>query len=155
MIDVGISSIIMISLLCMIEDSSVIMVDSILLSSVEELARATIKKLTQGMAGHNKAMASAKSDETKASVFCTANHTLISSSKGLERASVEAEDCEAKCVASSADLGEGGEEVPERWAVHDGVIDGASDEDSVAELRHLHSGQGEELFEAMGNINRA
>ncbi|GMP84658.1 hypothetical protein CsSME_00038106 [Camellia sinensis var. sinensis] len=87
--------------------------------------------------------------------FCTADHTLISSSKGLERASVEAEDCEAKCVASSANLGEGREEVPERRAVHDGVIDGASDEDSVAELRHLHSGQGEELFEPMGNINRA
>lgn len=38
------------------------------LSSVEELARATIKKLTQGMAEHNKAMASAKSDEAKASI---------------------------------------------------------------------------------------
>ncbi|XP_059670117.1 apoptosis inhibitor 5-like protein API5 isoform X2 [Cornus florida] len=38
------------------------------LSSVEELARATMKKLTQGMAEHNKSMASAKSDEAKASI---------------------------------------------------------------------------------------
>ncbi|KAI8010772.1 Apoptosis inhibitor 5-like protein API5 [Camellia lanceoleosa] len=38
------------------------------LSSIEELARATIKKLTQHMTEHNKAMASAKSDEAKASV---------------------------------------------------------------------------------------
>ncbi|CAL5412307.1 unnamed protein product [Camellia sinensis] len=38
------------------------------LSSIEELARATIKKLTQRMTEHNKAMASAKSDEAKASV---------------------------------------------------------------------------------------
>ncbi|CAL5346129.1 unnamed protein product [Camellia sinensis] len=45
------------------------------LSSVEELARATIKKLTQGMAGHNKAMASAKSDETKASVKAQKQNT--------------------------------------------------------------------------------
>ncbi|PPR81172.1 hypothetical protein GOBAR_AA39543 [Gossypium barbadense] len=35
------------------------------LSSVEDLTRATIKKLTQGMAEHNKAMAAAKSDEAK------------------------------------------------------------------------------------------
>ncbi|KAK9267135.1 hypothetical protein L1049_009554 [Liquidambar formosana] len=35
------------------------------LSSVEELARATMKKLTQGLAEHNKAMAAAKSDEAK------------------------------------------------------------------------------------------
>ncbi|XP_022724373.1 apoptosis inhibitor 5-like protein API5 isoform X1 [Durio zibethinus] len=35
------------------------------LSSVEDLTRATMKKLTQGMAGHNKAMAAAKSDEAK------------------------------------------------------------------------------------------
>ncbi|KAA8515184.1 hypothetical protein F0562_018363 [Nyssa sinensis] len=38
------------------------------LSSVEELARATMKKLTQGMAEHNKAMANAKSDEAKADI---------------------------------------------------------------------------------------
>ncbi|KAG6641341.1 apoptosis inhibitor 5-like protein API5 isoform X2 [Carya illinoinensis] len=35
------------------------------LSNVEELTRATMKKLTQGMAEHNKAMAAAKSDEAK------------------------------------------------------------------------------------------
>ncbi|KAI7999790.1 Apoptosis inhibitor 5-like protein API5 [Camellia lanceoleosa] len=45
------------------------------LSSVEELARATIKKLTQGMAEHNKAMASAKSDEAKASVKAQKQNT--------------------------------------------------------------------------------
>ncbi|XP_057471800.1 apoptosis inhibitor 5-like protein API5 isoform X2 [Actinidia eriantha] len=38
------------------------------LSCVEELARATMKKLTQGMAEHNKAMAAAKSDEAKAAI---------------------------------------------------------------------------------------
>ncbi|KAJ4982351.1 hypothetical protein NE237_033188 [Protea cynaroides] len=38
------------------------------LSSVEELARATMKKLTQGMAEHGKAMAAAKTDEAKASI---------------------------------------------------------------------------------------
>lgn len=35
------------------------------MTHVEELARATMKKLTQGMAEHNKAMAAAKSDEAK------------------------------------------------------------------------------------------
>ncbi|KAG5561801.1 hypothetical protein RHGRI_004746 [Rhododendron griersonianum] len=45
------------------------------LSSVEELARATIKKLTQGMAEHNKAMASAKSDEAKASIKAQKQNT--------------------------------------------------------------------------------
>uniref|UniRef100_A0A2P2LAI3 Uncharacterized protein MANES_17G052000 n=1 Tax=Rhizophora mucronata TaxID=61149 RepID=A0A2P2LAI3_RHIMU len=35
------------------------------LSNVEELTRATMKKLTQGMAEHNKAMAAAKTDEAK------------------------------------------------------------------------------------------
>lgn len=35
------------------------------LSNVEELTRATMKKLTQGMAEQNKAMAAAKSDEAK------------------------------------------------------------------------------------------
>ncbi|KAJ6402148.1 hypothetical protein OIU84_014269 [Salix udensis] len=35
------------------------------LNSVEDLTRATMKKLTQGMAEHNKAMAAAKSDEAK------------------------------------------------------------------------------------------
>lgn len=38
------------------------------LSVVEELARATIKKLTQGMSEHNKAMSTAKTDEAKASI---------------------------------------------------------------------------------------
>ncbi|KAA3478515.1 apoptosis inhibitor 5 [Gossypium australe] len=38
------------------------------LSSVEDLTRATIKKLTQGMAEHNKAMAAAKSDEAKENI---------------------------------------------------------------------------------------
>ncbi|KAL6992441.1 Apoptosis inhibitor 5 [Sarracenia purpurea var. burkii] len=38
------------------------------LSSVEELARATIKKLTQGIAEHNKAMATATSDEAKTGI---------------------------------------------------------------------------------------
>ncbi|XP_010260402.1 PREDICTED: apoptosis inhibitor 5-like protein API5 isoform X2 [Nelumbo nucifera] len=38
------------------------------LSNVEDLARATMKKLTQGMAEHNKAMAAAKTDEAKASI---------------------------------------------------------------------------------------
>ncbi|XP_031252853.1 apoptosis inhibitor 5-like protein API5 [Pistacia vera] len=35
------------------------------LTTVEDLTRATMKKLTQGMAEHNKAMAAAKSDEAK------------------------------------------------------------------------------------------
>ena len=35
---------------------------------MEELTRATMKKLTQGMAEHNKAMAAAKSDEAKGSI---------------------------------------------------------------------------------------
>lgn len=53
------------------------------LTSVEELTRATMKKLTQGMAEHNKAMAAAKSDEAKGSIvsflgrfcrfFCSSN----------------------------------------------------------------------------------
>lgn len=38
------------------------------LSNVEELARATMKKLTQGMADYNKAMAAAKSDEAKGKI---------------------------------------------------------------------------------------
>ncbi|KAM7525055.1 hypothetical protein LguiA_014957 [Lonicera macranthoides] len=38
------------------------------LSCVEDLARATMKKLTQGMAEHNKAMATAKTEEAKASI---------------------------------------------------------------------------------------
>ncbi|KAK5792195.1 hypothetical protein PVK06_033309 [Gossypium arboreum] len=38
------------------------------LSSIEDLTRATMKKLTQGMAEHNKAMAAAKSDEAKESI---------------------------------------------------------------------------------------
>ncbi|KAJ4830682.1 hypothetical protein Tsubulata_027994 [Turnera subulata] len=38
------------------------------LSNVEELTRATMKKLTQGMAEHNKAMAAAKSDQEKETV---------------------------------------------------------------------------------------
>ncbi|KAE7995790.1 hypothetical protein FH972_000558 [Carpinus fangiana] len=39
------------------------------LSNVVELTRATMKKLTQGMAEHNKAMAAAKSDEAKNSIM--------------------------------------------------------------------------------------
>ena len=35
---------------------------------MEELTRATMKKLTQGMAEHNKAMAAAKSDEAKGDI---------------------------------------------------------------------------------------
>ncbi|XP_077251174.1 apoptosis inhibitor 5-like protein API5 [Tasmannia lanceolata] len=38
------------------------------LNVVEDLARATMKKLTQGMAEHNKAMAAAKTDDAKASI---------------------------------------------------------------------------------------
>lgn len=38
------------------------------LNNVEELTRATMKKLTQGMAEHSKAMAAAKSDEAKGSI---------------------------------------------------------------------------------------
>ncbi|GMP72273.1 hypothetical protein CsSME_00030368 [Camellia sinensis var. sinensis] len=45
------------------------------LSSIEELARATIKKFTQRMTEHNKAMASAKSDEAKASVKAQKQNT--------------------------------------------------------------------------------
>ncbi|XP_052183028.1 apoptosis inhibitor 5-like protein API5 isoform X2 [Diospyros lotus] len=45
------------------------------LNSVEELARATIKKLTQGMAEHNKGMATAKSDEAKASIRAQKQNT--------------------------------------------------------------------------------
>ncbi|KAK8546789.1 hypothetical protein V6N13_093832 [Hibiscus sabdariffa] len=56
------------------------------LSSVEDLTRATIKKLTRGMAEHNKAMAAAKSDEAKENTktrkqntttgLCTCNNIL-------------------------------------------------------------------------------
>lgn len=35
---------------------------------MEDLTRATMKKLTQGMAEHNKAMAAAKSDEAKGTI---------------------------------------------------------------------------------------
>ncbi|KAF5183791.1 Apoptosis inhibitor 5-like protein api5 [Thalictrum thalictroides] len=38
------------------------------LTNVEDLARATMKKLTQGMAEHNKAMAAAKTEEEKANI---------------------------------------------------------------------------------------
>ncbi|RWR96379.1 apoptosis inhibitor 5-like protein API5 isoform X1 [Cinnamomum micranthum f. kanehirae] len=38
------------------------------LSNVEDLARATMKKLTQGMSEHNKAMAAAKTDDEKAGI---------------------------------------------------------------------------------------
>jgi hypothetical protein len=37
---------------------------------VEDLAKATNKKLTQGMSEHNKAMSSAKTDAAKADVVC-------------------------------------------------------------------------------------
>lgn len=48
------------------------------LSNVEELTRATMKKLTQGMAEHNKAMAAAKSDEAKNNIV-----SLFSGDPGL------------------------------------------------------------------------
>ncbi|KAF8408996.1 hypothetical protein HHK36_005067 [Tetracentron sinense] len=38
------------------------------LSNIEDLARATMKKLTQGMSEHNKAMSIAKTDEAKNSI---------------------------------------------------------------------------------------
>ena len=44
---------------------------------MEELARATINKLTQGMAEHNKAMAAAKSDEAKAAIVSLSNESLL------------------------------------------------------------------------------
>ncbi|EEF39825.1 apoptosis inhibitor 5-like protein API5 isoform X1 [Ricinus communis] len=47
------------------------------LSNVEELTRATMKKLTQGMAEHNKAMAAAKTDETKDSIKIQKQNTTI------------------------------------------------------------------------------
>ncbi|KAJ8761434.1 hypothetical protein K2173_001565 [Erythroxylum novogranatense] len=47
------------------------------LSNVEELTRATMKKLTQGMAEHNKAMAAAKTDEAKDSVKTQKQNTTI------------------------------------------------------------------------------
>ena len=40
------------------------------------------------------------------------------------------------------DGGERVEEVPERGAVGDGVVDGAADEDAVGEFRHLDGGEG-------------
>lgn len=43
------------------------------LTNVEDLARATMKKLTQGMAEHNKTMAAAKTEEDKASVVSIYN----------------------------------------------------------------------------------
>lgn len=45
-----------------------VLIDCRRLSYVEELTRATMKKLTQGMAEKNKAMAAAKSDEAKDSI---------------------------------------------------------------------------------------
>ncbi|RRT65714.1 hypothetical protein B296_00028208 [Ensete ventricosum] len=38
------------------------------LSSTEEVVRNAMKKLTQGMADHNKAMAAAKTEEAKAKI---------------------------------------------------------------------------------------
>lgn len=38
------------------------------LSSIEEIARAAMKKLTQGMAEHNKAISAAKTEEAKAKI---------------------------------------------------------------------------------------
>jgi hypothetical protein len=40
------------------------------LTVVEDSAKATNKKLTQGMSEHNKAMSSAKTDAAKADVVC-------------------------------------------------------------------------------------
>ncbi|PHT69839.1 hypothetical protein T459_24943 [Capsicum annuum] len=45
------------------------------LTCVEELARATIKKLTQGMVEHNKAFAAAKSDEEKEKIKAQKQNT--------------------------------------------------------------------------------
>ena len=44
---------------------------------MEELARATMKKLTQGMAEHNKAMAAAKSDEAKDNIVSLLFETCV------------------------------------------------------------------------------
>lgn len=38
------------------------------LTNVEDLARAAMKKLTQGMVEHNKAMAAAKTEDAKADI---------------------------------------------------------------------------------------
>ncbi|KAL9269867.1 Apoptosis inhibitor 5-like protein [Drosera capensis] len=47
------------------------------LTCVEELTRATMKKLTQGMDGHNKAMAIAKSDEEKLEIKTEKHNATI------------------------------------------------------------------------------
>ncbi|GAB2231355.1 hypothetical protein Droror1_Dr00010361 [Drosera rotundifolia] len=47
------------------------------LTCVEELTRATMKKLTQGMDGHNKAMAIAKSDEDKLKIKTEKHNATI------------------------------------------------------------------------------
>ncbi|KAK4440014.1 Apoptosis inhibitor 5-like protein API5 [Sesamum alatum] len=49
------------------------------LNCVEDLARATMKKLTQGMAEHNKALAAAVSDEAKASIKIQIQNTTTGS----------------------------------------------------------------------------
>ncbi|XVF40395.1 hypothetical protein PTKIN_Ptkin01aG0110000 [Pterospermum kingtungense] len=46
------------------------------LSSVEDLTRATMKKLSQGMAEHNKAMSAAKSDEAKDNIKTQKQNTM-------------------------------------------------------------------------------
>ncbi|KAI7993930.1 hypothetical protein LOK49_LG11G00987 [Camellia lanceoleosa] len=56
------------------------------LSSIEELARATIKKLTQRMTEHNKAMAAAKSDEAKASVMSLSWRAFFNLLHNLQKA---------------------------------------------------------------------
>ncbi|XP_031496834.1 apoptosis inhibitor 5-like protein API5 isoform X2 [Nymphaea colorata] len=47
------------------------------LSNIEDLAKATIKKLTQGMAEHNKAVASAKTEEAKAAIKLKKQNTTV------------------------------------------------------------------------------
>ncbi|CAN6444218.1 unnamed protein product [Victoria cruziana] len=47
------------------------------LSNIEDLAKATIKKLTQGMAEHNKAMASAKTEEAKTAIKLKKQNTTV------------------------------------------------------------------------------
>lgn len=51
------------------------------LTNVEDLTKATMKKLTQGMSEHNKAMSAAKTDEEKSSVVRTLTFSLSSLSQ--------------------------------------------------------------------------
>ena len=47
------------------------------LNCVEDLVRATTKKLNQVMAEHSKALAAAGSDESKASIVSYLNHHVL------------------------------------------------------------------------------